>query len=100
MKKNILIFLLVLFGSLPIFGDGLNDTPTIIKLNLHRIKIETELTDLKTKFTESSPAVVEKNTELQVTRHVIEQLLLYKQTSLATFICGISQIILIFGSAV
>ena len=85
MKKNILIFLLVLFGSLPIFGDGLNDTPTIIKLNLHRIKIETELTDLKTKFTESSPAVVEKNTELQVTRHVIEQLLLYKQTSLATF---------------
>ena len=84
MKKNILIFLLVLFGSLPIFGDGLKDTPAFLKLNLHRIKIETELTDLKTKFTESSPAVVEKNTELQVTRNAIEQLLLYKQIPLTT----------------
>ena len=85
MKKIFLIFLIVLFSSLTIFGDGLKDTPTFIKLNLYRIKIETELTDLKTKFTESSPSVIEKNTEFQVTKRAIEQLLLYKQIPLDTF---------------
>ncbi len=85
MKKFILIFLIVLFSSLAIFGDDLKDTPAFVKLNLHRIKIETELTDLKTKYLERHPEVVAKNTELQVTKHALEQLLLYKQIPLDKF---------------
>ncbi len=85
MKKFILILLIVLFSSLAIFGDDLKDTPAFVKLNLHRIKIETELTDLKTKYLERHPEVVAKNTELQVTKHALEQLLLYKQIPLDKF---------------
>ena len=85
MKKNILIFLIVLFGSLAVFGDGLKDTPVFIKLNSYRIKTETELRDLKKIYLERHPDVVAKNSELQVIKNTLEQLSLYKQIPLDTF---------------
>ncbi len=82
MKKTILIFLLVLFGSLTIFGDDLKETPAFKSLNLYKIKIESELAGLKTKFSEDWPEVVAKKTELQVTKRELEKLLLAKQPPL------------------
>ena len=82
MKKYILIFLLVLFGSLTIFGDDLKETPAFKSLNLYKIKIESELAGLKTKFSEDWPEVVAKKTELQVAKRELEKLLLTKQTPL------------------
>ncbi len=82
MKKTILIVFIVLFGSLTIFGDDLKETPAYKSLNLYRLKIESELAGLKTKFSEDWPEVVVKKTELQVTKRELEKLLLNKQAPL------------------
>ena len=82
MKKTILIFLIVLFSSLTIFGDELKDTPAYKSLNSYRLNLESELAGLKTKFSEDWPEVIAKKTALQVTKRELEKLLLNKQVPL------------------
>ena len=93
MKKIIFIFLLI-FGSMTIFGDDIKETPAFQKLNMQRIKIETELVNLKTKFLENHPDVQAKKTELQITKREIENLLLHKEMPANTFGTNLAALLL------